>query len=58
MFQKMSIILGVLRELHQLRRRDTWTRAELESHQQAALTSLRGFASVAHSPFYQSFRGD
>ncbi len=47
-------ILGMLRTLRQIRRRETWTRAQIEQHQSAALARLRTHA-YAHSPFYQEF---
>lgn len=47
-------ILGMLRTLRRIRRRETWTRARIEAHQSAALARLRAHA-YANSPFYREF---
>lgn len=52
--QKTITIVKALRELDRLRSQTRWSRAEIENHQQTALTSLRAFA-YANSPFYQEF---
>lgn len=44
----------VLRARAALRRRDQWTREELEAYQARALASLRSFA-MSRSPFYREF---
>lgn len=44
-------LFQILRRRASLRRRDRWSRRELEAHQAAALRDLRDFA-VARSPFY------
>src|SRR5215207_774218 len=46
------IIVKVLWLRRQLRRRDRWTRRQLEEHQAHALRLLREYA-YARSPFYQ-----
>lgn len=43
--------------LNQLRRRDHWTRQQLEDYQAHALHDLRKYA-YEHSPFYQQFHRD
>jgi putative adenylate-forming enzyme len=48
------IMLKVLRMRRQLRRRDLWTREQLEEHQARSLRLLREYA-YARSPFYQRF---
>src|SRR5215208_5616829 len=48
------IIFKVLRSRRQLRRRDRWTRRQLEEHQAHALRLLREYA-YARSPFYRRF---
>jgi len=48
------IIFNVLWLRRQLRRRDRWTRRQLEEHQAHALRLLREYA-YARSPFYQRF---
>ena len=48
------IILKVLRMRRQLRRRDRWTREQLEEHQTRSLRLLREYA-YARSPFYRRF---
>ena len=48
------LLLRVLWLREVLRRRDRWTRAQLETHQSQELRSLREFA-YAHSPFYKRF---
>jgi len=52
----MSIgtILSVLPALRQLRKREHWTREQLEGHQAQALSQLREYV-YEHSPFYQRF---
>ncbi len=50
----IQIIMGLLGDLRQFRRRDRWTRELLEAYQAEALRSLREYA-YAHSPFYQRF---
>lgn len=47
-------ILGMLRTLRRIRRREAWTRTQIEAHQSAALARLRAHA-YARSPFYQEF---
>ncbi|MEX1021165.1 MAG: AMP-binding protein [Litorilinea sp.] len=47
-------ILGMLSALRRLRRREFWTRAEIQAHQAQALQHLRTHA-YAHSPFYRDF---
>jgi phenylacetate-CoA ligase len=49
-----QIILKVLALRHRLRRRDHWTRRQLEEHQGGALHRLREHA-YARSPFYGRF---
>ena len=51
---KIVTITRVLRELHRLRTRSSWSRGGIERHQQKELASLRAFA-YANSPFYQQF---
>lgn len=48
------LMLQLFWELARLRRRDRWTRQQLEAHQAEALRRLREHA-YAHSPFYQRF---
>lgn len=48
------LMLTLLRRLGELRRRDRWTRAQLDAHQTSALERLRAHA-YARSPFYQRF---
>lgn len=48
------VILKVLRMRRQLRRRDRWTREQLEEHQTRSLRLLREYA-YARSPFYRRF---
>jgi len=50
----MLIMLNLLHTLEQIRKRDRWTRQQLEAHQAESLRRLREFA-YAHSPFYQKF---
>lgn len=50
----IQIVLSVLSQMRQLRRRDHWTRQQLEAYQADALRDLRDYA-YAHSPFYQRF---
>lgn len=47
-------ILDLLLALRRIRRREGWTRAQIEAHQSAALARLRAHA-YAHSPFYREF---
>ncbi|HSM54951.1 MAG TPA: AMP-binding protein [Candidatus Sulfomarinibacteraceae bacterium] len=47
-------ILDMLLALRRLRRREAWTRPQIEAHQSDALARLRAHA-YAHSPFYQEF---
>jgi phenylacetate-CoA ligase len=49
-----QIILKVLAQRHRPRRRDRWTRRQLEGHQRRALHRLREHAYV-RSPFYGRF---
>jgi phenylacetate-CoA ligase len=49
-----AIIARVLWMRRSLRRRERWSRQDLEAHQQHALSELRAFA-LARSPFYQRF---
>lgn len=48
---RIATLLRILVERHRLRRHERWTRAELDAHQQAAVSELRHFA-VRRSPFY------
>lgn len=48
---RIATLLRILAERRRLRRNERWTRAELDAHQQTALTELRRFA-VRRSPFY------
>src|SRR5215468_5788575 len=50
----IQIVLSVLAEMRQFRRRDHWTRQQLEAHQADALHNLREY-TYAHSTFYQQF---
>lgn len=50
----LQIMLKVLHTLGQLRRREHWTREQLEAYQAEQLRRLRTYA-YAHSPFYQQF---
>src|SRR6266516_4214887 len=47
-------VLKVLHTLEQLRKRERWTRPQLEAYQVEALRRLREY-TYAHSPFYQQF---
>ncbi|MFW6184169.1 MAG: phenylacetate--CoA ligase family protein [Chloroflexota bacterium] len=47
-------ILNMLLALRRLRRREAWTRAQIDAYQSDALARLRAHA-YAHSPFYQEF---
>ncbi len=40
--------------LRRLRRQESWSRSQIETHQATALAQLRSHA-YAHSPFYQAF---
>lgn len=44
----------MLHTLRRIRRRETWTRTQIEAHQSAALARLRAHA-YAYSPFYREF---
>ena len=48
------IFLPLLSELWRLRRRERWSRQQLEAHQAKSLRLLRTYA-YAHSPFYRQF---
>ena len=54
-------ILALIFRARALRRRETWSREQIQRHQDRELARLRQFA-YAHSPFYQRFhkglRGD
>jgi putative adenylate-forming enzyme len=50
----IQIMLNLLHTLEQLRKRDRWTREQLEAHQAESLHRLRDYA-YARSPFYQKF---
>ncbi len=50
----IATILTVLPTLRQLRKREHWTREQLEAYQAQALSQLREYI-YAHSPFYQRF---
>ncbi len=50
----VQLLSGVILELQRLRRRDHWTRQQLEAHQTKSLHHLREYA-YARSPFYQRF---
>ena len=50
----IRIMLKLLHSLEQLRKHESWTRQQLESHQAAALHQLRQYA-YQRSPFYQKF---
>lgn len=50
----MWIMLRMMRELDVLRRRDRWSRPQLEAYQAGALDELRAF-TYEHSPFYREF---
>ncbi|MCC6611844.1 MAG: phenylacetate--CoA ligase family protein [Anaerolineae bacterium] len=50
----IRMMLSVFRELDQMRKRESWTRQQLETHQTESLQRLRDYAYV-HSPFYQRF---
>lgn len=50
----IATILTVLNSLRQLRKREHWTREQLEAHQAQALGQLREYV-YEHSPFYQRF---
>lgn len=47
-------IVEMLLALRRLRRRESWTRSQIETHQRMALAQLRSHA-YAHSPFYRKF---
>jgi phenylacetate-CoA ligase len=56
----MTDVLFMLQLLalnRRLRRRDRWTREQLDAHQARSLRRLRAHA-YAHSPFYQRFHAD
>jgi len=50
----IATILTVLTTLRQLRKREHWTREQLETHRANALIQLREYI-YEHSPFYQRF---
>ena len=50
----IQLLLNLLFSTSNLRKRDTWTRTQLEMHQAAALRRLRDYAYV-NSRFYQKF---
>ena len=50
----LSVVLRVLGRRHRLRRRDQWTREQLQAYQARALRQLREHA-YTHSPFYRRF---
>lgn len=50
----IQIILKLLHTLEQSRKRERWTRPQLEAHQVESLRRLREYA-YAHSPFYRRF---
>lgn len=50
----LALIARILRYRARLRRREAWSRAQLQRHQAQALAELRSFAST-HSPFYARF---
>ena len=50
----IQIMLKLLHTLEQLRKRESWTRQQLESYQAESLRDLRQYA-YERSPFYQKF---
>lgn len=50
----IKILPRLLSEIRQLRKHESWTRAQLEASQADGLKQLREYA-YAHSPFYQKF---
>ena len=50
----LSRILALIPRAHALHKRESWTREQIQQHQNRELTRLRQFASV-HSPFCQQF---
>ena len=50
----IHIMLKLLHNLEQMRKREYWTRPQLEAHQAESLRRLREYA-YARSPFYQKF---
>ncbi len=50
----LIILISLLSKLRELRRRDRWTRQQLETYQAEALQRLRSFV-YERSPFYQRF---
>lgn len=50
----IRMMLSVFQELDQMRKRERWTRQQLEAHQTESLRRLRDYA-YTHSPFYQRF---
>ena len=50
----IGLMLSVFHELEQMRKREHWTRQQLEAYQTESLRGLREYA-YAHSRFYQQF---
>jgi phenylacetate-coenzyme A ligase PaaK-like adenylate-forming protein len=50
----IRVFFSLLYELSRLRRRERWSRQQLEAHQARSLRLLREYA-YAHSPFYRQF---
>lgn len=50
----IRMMLSVFQELEQMRKREHWTRQQLEVYQTDSLQHLRDYA-YTHSPFYQRF---
>ena len=50
----IRVMLSVFQELEQMRKRERWTRQQLEAYQTVSLRRLREYA-YARSPFYQRF---
>ncbi|HEX6608246.1 MAG TPA: phenylacetate--CoA ligase family protein [Chloroflexia bacterium] len=51
---EMPILWSLIHDLEQLRKRDRWTREQLQTFQEQALSRMRQYA-YARSPFYQQF---